>query len=255
MEPSSSARAAAILPRSPTAIVIAGTPALAEKKRARWRRPCMAPSTPSRTVAPATPWRWSAATTPTWAGVRRQPPAPAGVDGQFHLLVGLVLGPVAGGGEAGALEGEEAVACHLDQLGDGSLDPLGAVDGDGDERQVLGEREQAIGLQPLAGAEALGAAQQDAARQLAPLEQVEHGLGEEAPAVAVVLAEVEGELQRLALALAWSLRAHRTPPSQWPRVSAASPAASERPMLSQSRWARPASPSRWDSNIQVEKVV
>ena len=39
MEPSSSARAAAIRPRSPTAIVIAGTPALPEKKRARWRAP------------------------------------------------------------------------------------------------------------------------------------------------------------------------------------------------------------------------
>ena len=103
-----------------------------------------------------------------------EPPAPAGVDGQFHLLVGLAAA-VAGGGEAGALEGEEAVACHLDQLGDGSLDPLAAVDGDGDERQVLGEREQAIRLQSLPGAEALGAAQEDAARQLAPLEQVEHG--------------------------------------------------------------------------------
>ena len=169
--------------------------------------------------------------------------------------MGLVLGEAIGAGEAGALQGEEPLPGHLRQLGRDGLDPLAAVDRDGDQRQVLGEGEQAVGLQPLPRPEPLGAAQQDAGRQLAPLEQVEDRLREEAAAVAVVLAEVEGELQRLAPRRGLPAGAHSTPPSQWPRVSAASPAASERPRLSQSSSARPASPSRWDSNIQVEKVV
>ena len=111
--------------------------------------------------------------------------------------MGLVLGATIGGGEAGALQGEEAVPGDLHQLSRGGFDPLAAIDGDRDERQVLGEGEQAVGLQPLSRPEPLGAAQQDAARQLAPLEEVEDRLREEAAAVAVVLAEVEGELQRL----------------------------------------------------------
>ena len=186
-------------------------------------------------------------------GRAAEPLAPADVDGQFHLLVRLVGRPVAVAGEAGALQGQQAVAGDRPQLGCDGFDPLARVDGDGDQRQVLGEREQAVGLQAPAGAEALGAAQEDARREAAALEQVADRVREEAPPVAVVLAEVEDELERLG-ARRWRAT-HSTPPSQWPSVTASSPASSERPMLSQSMLARPASPSRWDSNIQVEKVV
>jgi len=180
------------------------------------------------------------------------PLAPADVDGQFHLLVRLGGRAVAVTGEAGALQRQQPLAGDRGQLGREGLDPLAGVDPDRDQRQVLRQREQPVGLQAPAGAEALGSAQQDARGQAAALEQVEDRGGEEAARVAVVLAEVEGELERLGARLR---PVHSAPPSQWPSVTASSPASSERPMLSQSRFARPASPSRCDSNIQVEKVV
>ena len=111
---------------------------------------------------------------------RRAARATAAVDGQLHLLVRLVGGAVAAAGEARALQGEQAAAGDLAQLLDDRLDPLAIVDRDRDQRQVLREREQAVGLQPLAGAEALGPAQQDAGREAAALEEVEDRGREEA---------------------------------------------------------------------------
>ena len=237
--------------RSPTATTIAGTQLLAEKKRARRRRPEAAPSTPTSAVAPPTPWRYSAATTPTWASEPpRRAPRPQ-VDRQLHLAVGLVLRAAIVPDQTCALHRQQAPAGDRRQLGGDGLDPLGAVDRDRQERQVLGEREQAVALEVVLRAEALRPAQQHAGGEPPPLEEVEDDLGEEAAPVAVVLAEVEAKLERI-LARAG---AHSSPPIQWPNATAARPARSERLMFSQSARASPTSPSRWDSNIQVEKVV
>ena len=185
--------------------------------------------------------------------------AAAAVDGQLHFLVRLVAGAVLGTGQPRPFQGDQAAVGDPAQLVGGRAHRSRLADRERDQRQVLRQREQAVGLQQLRRAEALGAAQQHAGGEPAALEEVEHSLREVAAAVAVVLAEVEAELERVAARGRAAPRrfraAHSTPPSQCPNVTAANPAASERAMLSHSVRAAPASPRRWDSNIQVEKVV
>jgi hypothetical protein len=69
---------------------------------------------------------------------------------------------VALGDHPPALERHEAASAEVENVGQQPFDPLAGVDGDGDDWQVLGECEQAVGLERLPGAEALDAAQNDA---------------------------------------------------------------------------------------------
>jgi hypothetical protein len=74
--------------------------------------------------------------------------------------------------QASALEGQQAVARGGDDLVECGLDALAAVDRDRDERQVLRQREEPLGLEPVLDAEALGAAHHQADLEAAALEHV-----------------------------------------------------------------------------------
>ena len=63
-------------------------------------------------------------------------------------------------------EGDEAVVDHLVQGGEDRVDPLGRIDALDHERQVLGELQDAIGVNPRVRAEALGAGEIDVAVRL-----------------------------------------------------------------------------------------
>ena len=120
------------------------------------------------------------------------------VDGELGRLV-QVLGQAdpadAPGEHARPLERDQPAGGQaLDRRQD-SLDALAGVDGHADDRQVLGEGEQALGVQAVAQAEALGATQQDADLHRVVLVDVEQCVGEEAVAGAVALPEVRRELQ------------------------------------------------------------
>ncbi len=148
------------------------------------------------------------------------------------------------------LERDEAVAGapgELRDLAERALDPLGAIHRQRNHREVLREAEQPLGVQPVLGAEPLEPPQQDADREVVPVEGVEDRVSEEAPARHVALSEVSRERE--------GVLAHSAPPSECPSFARPRP----RITLSSRLWASsdssPSSPSRWVSNIQVEKVV
>ncbi len=173
--------------------------------------------------------------------------AAASEEGELDGLARVAFFGKAGAGYPRRAQRQEVVAGELGQLRGDGLDLLATAGGEQDERQVLGEREQPVGAEPQAAAEPFRPPQQRRRRQLRPLEQLQRRVGQGPVAVAIPLAEVERQGQRLA--------PHSKPPSQCPRATAARPAASEPPRLSHIARASPSSPSRCDSNIQVEKVV
>ena len=75
------------------------------------------------------------------------------------------------------------------------LDARARVDGDGDHRQVLGERQQPVGVQVVLDPEALDAAHDEARAQPVAGVEVDERIGQEALARAVALAEVGRQLQ------------------------------------------------------------
>ena len=127
------------------------------------------------------------------------------------------------------------------------LDARARVDGDRDDRQVLGERQQPVGVQVVLDAEARDAAQDEARAQ--PVAGVEVGqrIGQEAIAGAVALAEVGRQLQRVGR--------HSAAPSWSPSHTHARPSARLTSTLASPGAARPSSPRRWDSSIHVLNVV
>src|SRR6202012_774291 len=171
----------------------------------------------------------------------------AAVDGQLRRLV-QVLGQShpshAPAEQAGPLEREQAVVGGGADLGQRRLDPRPRVHPDEHHRQVVGEAEQAIGLQHLVAAEALRAAQQDAGGQAVALADAEPRVPQERAAGPVALGEVAGELQAVLV--------HSAAPTTWPRTTAANPTTRDpstlaTPISSWSSW-----PSRWLPSIQVD---
>ena len=121
-----------------------------------------------------------------------------------------------GVGHACALEGDEPVAAHRHDLVEQRLDARPRVDRDRDHRQVLGERQQPIGVQMVLDAEAGDAAQHEARAQLVAGIEVGQRIGQEAIAGAVALAEVGRQLQCVG---------HSAPPIWSPSHTQARPSA------------------------------
>jgi hypothetical protein len=120
------------------------------------------------------------------------------VDGQLGRRVRLQQA-------ADALDRHQAAEPQRVDLAERRLDPPTAVDRDRDERQVLGEAQQPVGVQVLLGAEAADAPHHDA--RLQPVPGVDRGqrVGEEAAVGPLALAEVGGQLQ--------PILAHSAPPT------------------------------------------
>lgn len=76
----------------------------------------------------------------------------------------------------------------------GALDPVTSVDRDRHRGQVLGHREQAVGLQPVALTESLDATEQNTRADLVTVVELEQGVGEQALTAAIAFAEVDGQL-------------------------------------------------------------
>ena len=148
--------------------------------------------------------------------------------------------------EACALERDEAVAAEGHDLVEERLDARALVDRDGDDRQVLGERQQPVGVQVVLDPEARDAAQDEARAQAVARVEVGERVGQEAVAGAVALAEVGRELERVA---------HSAPPSWSPSHTQARPSARLTSRLASPSARRPSSPSRWDSSVHVLNVV
>jgi hypothetical protein len=103
-------------------------------------------------------------------------------------------GFVLAGHHASALERDEPVEAELLELVQRRLDTRARVDGDRHQRQVLRERQEAVGVQVLLGPEALDAAHDQAGLELVARVDLDERVGQEAAADAVALAEVGGEL-------------------------------------------------------------
>ena len=125
-----------------------------------------------------------------------RPLAAPEVDGELGLLAARAA-TTRGVGHACALEGDEAVAAHRHDLVEQRLDARPRVDRDRDDRQVLGEREQPVGVQMVLDPEARDAAQDEARAQAVAGVEVGQRIGQEAIAGAVALAEVRRQLQRV----------------------------------------------------------
>ena len=174
----------------------------------------------------------------------------ADVDGELGRLAEL-LGQLHRADLAGeqprALERDQAAALDLQDQLEHRLDPLAAVDGDRDDRQVLGQRQQPVGVQVVQAAEAFGASQQDAGLQPVAAVDVEQLVGEQPVVGAVALAEIGRELQAV---LVHSVRSDRA--AEWRRADADDEADDD---VDDRARDSPSSASRWVSSIQVENVV
>ena len=119
----------------------------------------------------------------------------AQVDGQLGRF-SAVAGPTAVSASSRApLQRDQPGAGQREDRAEHRLDPRAGVDRHRDQRQVLGQRQRAVGAQVVLEPEALGAAEQDAGRDLVPPVQLEQGVRDERAAAALPLAEVAGQLQ------------------------------------------------------------
>src|SRR6185312_8266983 len=168
----------------------------------------------------------------------------AQVDGQLGRLVGPRHGGVVQ--QPGALHRDQAGAGQREGRAEYRLDLRPNVDRQRDQRQVLGQRQRAVGAQVVLEPEALGAAEEDAGRDRVPPVQLEQGVRDERVAAALPFAEVGGQLLVLG---------HRCSPICWPSAAAATPAARLTATLSAALPCWRSSVSRWVSSIQVENVV
>ena len=237
------ARARSVPPRRRRRRAAARARSRRRTARAR-RRPWAVPSTPSSTLAPATPWRRSAATSATCAG---RPPARAprvSCDRQLDLRRPRPCRRHAGDG---ALERDQAAAGARGGLLGGGHDRRRAVDRDRDRGEVLRQGQQPVRAQVVADAEARAAAQQHGGPQPALRERRHRGVGQQPPAVAVALAEVQRQLERVV--------GHSASPSRRPAHAARARARGSPPMLSAAPAKRPSSAWRCVSSIQVLNVV
>src|SRR5581483_3272388 len=157
------------------------------------------------------------------------------------------LGQLAASGRAQPLDRDEPAADEALDVRRQGPDGRFVVHRERDEREVLGQRQEAIRVQELLGAEALDAAQEERGANLAPLEEVAEAVGDQAAADAVRLAEVDGELQ--------DGLAHNAAPSAQPAAAAARPAASGSATFTSAIRSSPSSASRCVSSIHVENVV
>ena len=116
-----------------------------------------------------------------------------------------------------ALQGDQSSMLQPAQLVDGVLDLRAVVHRDGDQRQVLGERQQRIGAQVVLQTEPGRAAQQNTGGDLPAAEQLQLGVGEKPASDSLSLAEVGCQLQAVLVQSA--------PPNARPAAAATSPAA------------------------------
>jgi hypothetical protein len=178
----------------------------------------------------------------------------AQVDGQLGCVGQGGGAQVQGGGgsggvgqQPGSLQGDQPGVVELDGLGENRLDAGAGVDRDRDQREVLGQGQGAVGAQVVLEPEPLGAAQQDAGRDLMPSVQLEQGVRDERAPASVTLAEVAGQLQ--------AVGGHRCTPMRRPSAAAARPAARLAITLTAAWRCCRSSVSRWVSSIHVENVV
>src|SRR5262249_36377660 len=127
------------------------------------------------------------------------------------------------------------------------LDGVAPVDRNGDERQIVGERQQPLRVQPLLDAEALGRAQEHSSVHAGVVEALQQDVGEQVPPDPVALAEVDRELQ--------AILGHRTRPSARPPPARRRPATMLRRGSATAIASSPSSTRRSVSNIHVENVV
>ncbi len=137
-----------------------------------------------------------------------------------------------------------AERAHLLEHG---LDARVRVERDREQRQVFGERQQALGLQPVLDAKALDPAQQHARPDTVAGKDVHQRVGEQPPADVVTLAEIGGQPQ--------PVLDHQPAPSSRPSAAAPTPSMRLSATFAHSSQRRPSSARRWDSSIQVENVV
>ena len=104
-----------------------------------------------------------------------------------------------------------------------------------------------VGAQVVLEPEPLGAAQQDAGRDLVPPVQLDEGVRDEGAPASVTFAEVAGQLQ--------AVGGHSCMPIRRPSAAAATPAARLAITLTAALACWRSSASRWVSSIQVENVV
>jgi hypothetical protein len=146
--------------------------------------------------------------------------APPAVDRQLRRVARSVRqrdpGQVAGQ-QAGPLDGHQPLVKPRAYLVQHRFHAFARVDADGDERQVLGQRQQPLRLQPLLDPEPLGPAQQDGGSEGVALVQVEQLVGQVSTPVPIALAEVARQLQAVLV--------HNALPRIRPQAAAPSPAA------------------------------
>jgi hypothetical protein len=128
------------------------------------------------------------------------------------------------GQHAGTFEGDEPVVEQFCDFGQGALDASAGVNGDGDDGQVLREREQAIRLQVVLDAEAFNAAHDNAGLEGVAFVEVQERVSREGAVGAVALAEVSRELETVLV--------HGPAPPGRPSAAAPGSNAAPRAMLS-----------------------
>ena len=174
----------------------------------------------------------------------------ADVDGQLGGFV-LDLGQLDRGDPAGqhpgAFERDEAVERKRAQRGQRAIDSRRRVDGDADEREVLGQGEEAVRAVPVLGAEALARAHDETGVELVLGVDVHDPIGQETLADALALAEVGRQLH--------ALRVHSAAPSRRPSHAAVTPRSRLTAKLRAPSRSSPSSPRRWLSSAQVLYVV
>ena len=151
------------------------------------------------------------------------------------------------GQQTGPLQGGEPGAIKLQRLIKHSFDARTVINGDRNERQILGQGQGTVGAQMMLEPESVDAPEQDAGRDLMARVQVDQSVSDECAATAVALTEIAGQLQAVLV--------HRRIPIIRPSAAAATPSTRLAITLAATlrRWR--SSASRSVSNIQVENVV
>jgi hypothetical protein len=86
---------------------------------------------------------------------------------------GQLGGGQGAGQQAGALERDQALAAHRRDLVEHGFDPWTRVNGHRHDREILGQREQALSVEVMLAAKALDPPQHDARLEAVALVQVE----------------------------------------------------------------------------------
>ena len=149
--------------------------------------------------------------------------------------------------EPRALERDQSAPLDLHHGLEHRLDPGSRVDRDRDHGQVLGQRQQAIGMKVVKAPESLGPAQQHAGLDAMRTVDVKQRVGEESAPGPVTFAEVGGQLEAVVV--------HTCAPIVRPSSAAARPTARLTTTLAIAGRNRASSRMRCVSSIQVENVV